>query len=65
MPTDHGVGLHEVHGVSPVSEHPLHQDPEHTVAVLDLRTCDGSLENGELMAERDVLKDESLAVLDQ
>ena len=34
-------------------------------AVLDLRTRDRSLQNGELMTKRDVLKCEALTVLDQ
>ncbi len=65
VPSDDRVGPHEVDGITPLSQHPLHQDPEHAVAVLDLRALDRSLEHGELMAQRDVLECEPLAVFDE
>ncbi len=65
MPSDHSIGLHEVHRVAPVREHPLHQDPEHAIAVVDLRALHRPLQNGELVTQSDVLEREPLAVLDQ
>ena len=65
MPADDRVGLHEVHGIAPVGEHPLHQDPEHAVAVVDLRPLDGPFQYGELVTQGDVLKGEALAVLEE
>jgi len=38
-----------VDGIAPLGQHPLHQDPEHPIAVMDLRPLDGPFQNGELM----------------
>ena len=65
MPANDGVWLHEVHGVAPLRQHPLHQNPEHAVAVLDLRPADRPLQHDELMAQRDVLEREALAVFEE
>ncbi len=65
MPLHDRRGLHEVDCFLPLHQHPLHQDPEHPVAVLDLRALDRSLQHGELMAQRDVLECEPLAVFDE
>ena len=62
MPPDDGVRRHEVQGVTPVNEHPLHQDPEHPIAVMDLRPLDGPFQNGELVTQGDVLKGQALAI---
>ncbi len=65
MPADDRVRLHEVNGIAPLGQHPLHQDPEYPIAVMDLRPLDGPFQNCELMTEGDVLQSESLAVLDE
>ena len=54
MPPDDGVRRYEVQRVALLGEAP-HQNPEHTVAILDPRSRDASLENRELMAKGDVL----------
>ena len=65
MPADDRVRLHEDQRVLPVLERASHQDPEHPIAVVDLRSRHRSLQHGELMSQCEVLGDESLAVGDK
>ena len=65
MPTYDGVRRYGVQRITPLGEHALHQDPEHAVAVLDLRPGNAALEDRELMAKRNVLEHEPLAVFDE
>jgi hypothetical protein len=62
VPPDHDLGLDDVQGSVPRVEQPHHPDPEDPVLALELRALHAAPQNGDLLAEGDVLQHESLSI---
>ena len=65
VPPDHGVGFHDGQCVAPAREQAAHENPEDSVAVVDLRALHAALEHGELLAEGGVLQGEPRSISEQ
>ena len=61
VPSDDGVGLHHDQATGPVLPEPGQQHPQESVALLQIGTLDTALQNGDLMAQREVLKGQASA----
>ena len=55
MPADHGLGLHDQQSRSPARPEPGKPDPEDAVPATNLRLLDRPLQDGQLVAERQIL----------
>ena len=55
MPSDDGFGLHEGERLSPVCPDPGKQNPEESVALFQVKTVDRTLQNSDLLPQREVL----------
>ena len=56
MPPDNGLRLHDGECLSPVRPDPGQQDPEQSVAFLEMGTFRRALQNGDLLPQCEVLE---------
>ncbi len=56
VPSDDGLGLHDGEYLGPVRPDPGQQDPEESVALLQMRTFDRPLQDSDLLPQCEILK---------
>ena len=61
MPTDDGLGSDNVNDRAPIRPEARQPDPEQTIGLPQARPFDASLVDGQLLAQRKILKDEAPA----
>jgi hypothetical protein len=62
MPPDHGLGFDQGEGVSPAAPHSAQENPEQSVGASQAWARRGALEDGQLMAQREILEYQGVGV---